>query len=233
MRELKFLIKICGLTTLDDARCAVEAGATHLGFVFYRESPRGVTAKHAARIVDKLPQGVRAVGVFVNEDPAVVRQTVTDCHLRAIQLHGDEAPGAFTDMPVPIWRAIRFANGMWNPRPRFWEPEYFLMDAAAPEYGGTGMRVEWTAAAAFAAEYRSLLAGGLTPSNVIEAIKAVRPLGVDVSSGVETTPGRKDHDKVRAFVLAAQEGAKLAAKAEAKRVMQARAGRGKGHGYGR
>ena len=233
MKALPFVIKICGLTTWDDARCAVEAGATHLGFVFHRESPRGITPKHAARIIEKLPQGVRTVGVFVNEDPAVVRQVAVDCQLRAIQLHGDEFPAPFADMPVPVWRAIRFGNGEWTPRPRFWEPEYFLMDAACPEFGGSGQKVEWSAAKAFAAQYRSILAGGLTPVNVAEAIVMVRPGGVDVSSGVELSPGRKDQAKVKAFVSAAREAEKRAVDAQVQRTLQARSGRRKGHAHGR
>ncbi len=208
-------IKICGLTTLDDARFAVEQGATYLGFVLYRQSPRSVTPKHLNRIISKLPRGVRAVGVFVNEDPAVVRQVVDDCGLYAIQLHGDEAPEGFTGMPVPIWRAVRMKEGVWLPNPEGWRPELYVMDAASEGYGGSGVAVDWEAAAGFAAQHRSLLAGGLTPENVGEAIEKVHPAGVDVSSGVELSPGRKDHKKILEFIYAAQKAAKYAMKDEA------------------
>jgi phosphoribosylanthranilate isomerase len=203
-------IKICGLTTLDDARFAVEQGATYLGFVLYRKSPRCVTPKHLCRIVSKLPRGVRAVGVFVNEDPDAVRQVVEDCGLFAIQLHGDETPVAFAGMPVPIWRAVRWGEGQWAPNPAMWSPELFVMDAASELYGGSGMVVDWGVAAEFALRHRTLLAGGLTPDNVAEAIEKVRPTGVDVSSGVEVSPGRKDHRKILEFIHAARKAEKKA-----------------------
>ncbi|MEI6150672.1 MAG: phosphoribosylanthranilate isomerase [bacterium] len=201
-------IKICGLTTLDDARFAVEQGATYLGFVLYRQSPRCVTPKHLRRIVSKLPRGVRAVGVFVNEDPETVRQVVEDCGLFAIQLHGDESPEKFAGMPVPLWRAVRWVEGQWVPNPALWSPELFVMDAASAAYGGSGLALDWNVAAGFAAQHRALLAGGLTPENVAEAIEKVRPVGVDVSSGVEVSPGRKDHRKILEFIHAARKADK-------------------------
>lgn len=208
-------IKICGLTTLDDARFAVEQGATYLGFVLYRQSPRGVTPKHLGRIISKLPHGVRAVGVFVNEDPGVVRQVVEDCGLYAVQLHGDEAPEAFAGLPVPIWRAVRWTGGDWAPNPAAWSPECYVMDAASDLYGGSGIVVDWGIAAGFAMRHRTLLAGGLTPANVAEAIEKVNPTGVDVSSGVEVSPGRKDHRKILEFIHAARKAEKKATPAPA------------------
>jgi phosphoribosylanthranilate isomerase len=208
MNKPRFAIKVCGLTTVSDARWAVEQGATYLGFVLYRGSPRCVTPKHLRRIVEGLPQGVRAVGVFVNEEPAVVRRVAEECRLHAIQLHGDEDPAGFRDMPAPVWRAVRLQGDVWMPVPAAWRPELYLMEAACPEYGGSGMTVDWDAATRFAAERRALLAGGLTPLNVAAAIEKVRPAGVDVSSGVEASPGRKDHEKVKAFIRAARKAAK-------------------------
>jgi phosphoribosylanthranilate isomerase len=206
--KTRFAIKVCGLTTVADARWAVEQGATYLGFVLYRGSPRCVTPKHLRRTVEGLPRGVRVVGVFVNEDSAVVRSIAEECRLHAIQLHGDEDPRLFRDMPVPVWRAVRLQGGVWTPDPAAWQPEQYLMEAASPGYGGSGMTVDWDAAAQFAAQHRALLAGGLTPANVAAAIEKVKPAGVDVSSGVEAMPGRKDPEKVKAFIRAARKAAK-------------------------
>jgi phosphoribosylanthranilate isomerase len=193
---------------LDDARFAVEQGATYLGFVLYRKSPRCVTPKHLGRIISKLSRGVRAVGVFVNEDPAIVRQVVEDCGLYAAQLHGDETPEAFAGMPVPLWRAVRWTGGEWAPNPAVWKPECYVMDAAGEQYGGSGVVVDWAIAAGFAMRHRTLLAGGLTPDNVAEAVEKVNPIGVDVSSGVELSPGRKDHRKILEFIHAARKAEK-------------------------
>jgi phosphoribosylanthranilate isomerase len=197
-------IKICGLTSWDDARCAVEEGATHLGFVFYRGSPRWVSPEQVQAIVDRIPADVRAVGVFVNERPSVVREVARLCRLHAVQLHGDEDPALFSDLPTMVWRAVRLKEGAWTPDPANWSPELFVMDAPSAAYGGSGIRVDTDAAACFAREHRALLAGGLDASNVGEAIINVRPAGVDVSSGVELTPGKKDHRKVADFVRAAR-----------------------------
>ena len=198
-------VKICGLTNLDDARWALEAGADYLGFVLYPESPRCVTFQELCQISDHLPNGVRKVGVFVNESPIVVKQVVEAAGLTVVQLHGDEDPVDFLAMPVPVWRAIRLKDGRWSPNPLMWMPERFVLDAFSPAYGGTGMKVDWDAAEAFAAGHRCMLAGGLHPDNVAEAIRRVRPSGVDVSSGVEREPGRKDHEKITAFIRAARE----------------------------
>ncbi len=200
-----FAIKICGLTTFDDACQALEAGADFLGFVLYSKSPRAVTLKTLESIVCRLPDRVRKVGVFVNETPEMIKEVASVCGLAAVQLHGDEDPLAFQGMPVPVWRAVRLQEGLWKPDPWDWAPERFVMDAASPAYGGSGVKVDWAAAERFAVQHWSLLAGGLTPENVGDAIKAVGPAGVDVSSGVEAEPGRKDHAKVAAFIRAARE----------------------------
>lgn len=197
-------IKICGLTRREDARCAAEEGATHLGFVFYAGSPRGVTPDQVCRIRDALPAEVRTVGVFVNETAATVERVARECHLAAVQLHGNEDAADFTGWTLPVWRAVRLKDGMWVPGVAAWAPEYFVMDADSPVYGGSGKRVDTAAAADFARSHRALLAGGLDAVNVAAAIAGVRPAGVDVSSGVEASPGRKDHRKVAAFIRAAR-----------------------------
>jgi phosphoribosylanthranilate isomerase len=197
-------IKICGLTNLDDARWAVEAGADFLGFVLYPKSPRYLSVKELGRIAGGLPGAVRKVGVFVNELPSLVQEVVSACGLAAVQLHGDEDPRDFEDVGAPLWRAIRLQDGKWMPDPLKWTVERYVMDAFSPAYGGTGMTLDRAAAGAFAAHHRAMLAGGLTDANVSEAIRRVKPLGVDVSSGVELSPGRKDRRKVSAFISAAR-----------------------------
>jgi phosphoribosylanthranilate isomerase len=197
-------IKICGLTNLDDARWAIEAGADYLGFVLYPKSPRYLPIKELSRITDELPETIRKVGVFVNEAPILIKEVVSVCGLAAVQLHGDEDPEDFEDVGAPLWRAIRLQAGKWTPEPRNWAAERYVMDAFSPAYGGTGMTLDWATAGAFAARHRAMLAGGLTEENVREAIRRVKPLGVDVSSGVELAPGRKDRRKVAAFISAAR-----------------------------
>lgn len=197
-------IKICGLTTLDDARWAVEAGADYLGFVLYRKSPRYIAAPRLQAIAESLPERIRLVGVFVNEEPAIVGQLAHACRLHAVQVHGDEEAGDFAGMPVPVWRAVRLVGGRWTPEPAAWTVDRYVMDATTPGYGGSGVRVDWDEAAGFARTRRAMLAGGLDETNVAEAIRRVRPLGVDVSSGVESSPGVKDHRKVTAFIEAAR-----------------------------
>lgn len=197
-------VKICGLTNLDDARQALDAGADYLGFVLYAKSPRCLSAQELGRIAGRLPGTARKVGVFVNESPARIREIAGDCGLSAVQLHGDELPGDYRDVGAPLWRAIRLQDGTWCPAPGDWTVERYVMDAFSPAYGGSGMTLDWAAAGAFAGRQRAMLAGGLTEDNVGEAIRLVKPLGVDVASGVELVPGRKDHAKVVAFIRAAR-----------------------------
>jgi len=197
-------VKICGLTNKDDAVAALDSGADYLGFVLYPDSPRGITAAKLIEIVDKINRPVKAIGVFVNMPRLQVEQVARDCNLYAVQLHGREKPGDFVATPFPIWRALRFTKGHPNPYPRHWPVERYLVDAAvAGKYGGTGALSDWQKAAELAKKHPIMLAGGLTPENVAKAIRAVNPLGVDVVSGVESVPGRKDHRKLKAFIKAA------------------------------
>jgi len=203
---MKIEIKICGLTNLADAEVALAAGADYLGFVLYERSPRAVSVETLASIVHRLGQGVRAVGVFVNASPEFVRDTALLGGLAAVQIHGDEPPEAFAAMPVPVWRSLSVSGQGCKPEPAAWPAARYIADAAAPGlYGGTGTLADWDQAAALATQVPLMLAGGLTAANVAEAIRAVRPLGVDVSSGVEAEPGRKSHEAVRAFITAARQ----------------------------
>lgn len=198
------LIKICGLTHLDDARQALDQGADYLGFVLYSKSPRHVTVAQLAALAERLPEPARLVGVFVNMPPPQVVEVAVRCRLAAVQIHGDEEAEGFAGLAVPVWRAVRLRRQCWMPDPAGWSPERYVMDAFSPAYGGTGLTVDWEEAARFAARYRAMLAGGLDAANVGEAVRRVRPLGLDVSSGVEAEPGRKDHRKVAAFIRAAR-----------------------------
>jgi phosphoribosylanthranilate isomerase len=193
-------IKVCGITRLSDALHAVQHGATALGFVFWPRSPRFVTPDLAAGIVAELPSTVLAVGVFVNEPIDAIRNVAAQVRLSAVQLHGDEPPAYADALAWPILRAVTMASA--DQACAAWAPETtLLVDAADPERrGGTGITVDWPAAAELARKRPIVLAGGLTPANVGEAIHFVQPYGVDVSSGVEEAPGVKDFDKVARFL---------------------------------
>jgi phosphoribosylanthranilate isomerase len=201
---VKVDIKICGLTDSDDALKALEMGADYVGFVLYPESPRAVTPTGLRRLVDHLPSGSRKIGVFVNSPRQEVERIALDCGLYAIQLNGDESAEDFADLATPVWRAIRFSRGKHIPRPAQWQPvaRYVVDSAVAGKYGGTGVKGEWEDARKFARKYPVMLAGGITPANVAEAIRTVKPIGIDTASGVESRPGRKDSKKLKELILA-------------------------------
>ena len=192
-------VKICGITSVGDARQAVAAGATALGFVFWPKSPRFVTPDLAAEIVRAVPPGVETVGVFVDAPIDSIIATVERVGLTTVQLHGDEPAAYATALKRPVLRAVRVGA---DPAADEWpEGTRLLLDAIDPAVrGGTGMQVDWAGAALVARDREVVLAGGLTPDNVGAAIERVRPWGVDVSSGVEQAPGVKDPDKVARFV---------------------------------
>lgn len=202
-------IKICGITNADDARAAIEAGADALGFVFYKNSPRCVAAEVVRRIIAALPPFVLPVGVFVNEDIKVVRDLMDSCGLALAQLHGEEPAMYCEQLGRPVLKAIRLRDmgsflAMAEYKGRAGVRGFILDAYADTAYGGTGQTTDWSLAAEAAKTAPILLAGGLTSANVEEAIRNVRPYGVDVSSGVESAPGKKDHAKVRAFITAAK-----------------------------
>ncbi|MCC2640104.1 MAG: trpF [Nitrospira sp.] len=202
-------VKICGITNAEDAAAAVEAGADAVGFLFHKKSPRCAEPETVRGIVKMLPPFVLPVGVFVNEEAKTVRDLMDDCGLALAQLHGDESAAYCEMLGRPVLKAIRLKDR----RSFLALAEFkgragvrgFLIDAFSPDaYGGTGQVADWALAAEAASAATVLLAGGLTPENVSQAIQQVRPYGVDVSSGVEASPGKKDHEKVRAFVQAAK-----------------------------
>ncbi len=188
---------------------AVQNGADALGFVFFRKSPRYVDPRTVQHIVGQLPPFILPVGVFVNEETSAVRQIIDHCGIAIAQLHGDETPDYCEALGRPVLRAIRLRD-----RASFLAlAEYkghagvrgFVIDAFSESaYGGTGQVVDWQLASEAAQAATTLLAGGLTPENVQEAIQKVQPYGVDVSSGIESQPGKKDPDKIQTFIKAAK-----------------------------
>lgn len=200
----QMFLKVCGMTRAEDAHEAARRGATAIGFVFWDRSPRAMTPAAAAGIVAGLPLSVAAIGVFVNETPARVEEVAAMVGLDAVQLHGDEDRGSAA-CSRPVVRSVTLADAdrLLTEWP---EGTTFLLDAADPlRRGGTGQRVDWSRAARLARQARVVLAGGLTPENVAEAIAQVRPAGVDVSSGVEASPGVKDVLKMARFLASARQ----------------------------
>jgi phosphoribosylanthranilate isomerase len=196
-------VKICGITNLEDALTAVEAGADALGFVF-APSPRQVTPAQAAAILRELPPFVTTVGLVVDQDPAPL---LAECPVQLIQFHGSEPPEALAAYAGRSLKAFRLRDAAdLEPLPRYTAASALLLDAYVPGIpGGTGHRFPWELALEAKRFGRPVIvAGGLTPENVAECVTQVRPYGVDVSTGVEAAPGRKDPVKVREFIRAAK-----------------------------
>lgn len=198
-------VKVCGITRFTDVEAAVEAGADLLGFNFYAGSRRYVTPERAAPMVRMLPRHVLAVGIFVNPTPHEVRRAIDVACVRVLQFHGDE-PASFCDsFEVPAMKALRITClGDLEAAARGYPDRWLLADTADPlRHGGTGRALP-VEPVDVALARRLFLAGGLTPETVADAVRILRPLGVDVCSGVEYTPGSKDAARVRAFVTNAK-----------------------------
>ncbi len=200
-------VKICGITRPEDAVAAAEAGADAIGLVF-ADSPRRVSVAQAQAIVAELPPFVTPVALFVNEALASMLAWCEILGIRAVQLHGDEPPKVARDLATAglrVIRAFRIGAEADLEAIKNYPASAYLLDArVAGKQGGTGVALDWSIAARATALGRIILAGGLTPDNVTEAIRRVHPYAVDVSSGVESAPGRKDPAKVRAFIAAAR-----------------------------
>ena len=196
-------VKICGITRREDAEAAVGAGADALGFVFWPGSPRYIDPFRARAIRSVLPPFVTAVGVFVDQPAEHVNGVAGLVQLGAVQLHGEESIGYAQTMHRPVVKAIALHDdaGSAADDVEIWpERVLVLLDVHDPvRRGGTGRTIDWSAAAAVARRRRVVLAGGLTAENVGEAIARVRPFGIDVSSGVELSPGIKDHGRLKAL----------------------------------
>jgi phosphoribosylanthranilate isomerase len=201
----RLVVKICGITTPEDAAMAAAAGADALGLNFWPGSKRVVSVAQARRIIEAVPPFVWVVGVFVNAKVAEVQAVAQAVGLHGVQLHGDESPreasqtGRFTIKALQVRDTSVTAEVA-----RYRDVDALLLDAAQSGYGGGGKTFDWRLARRIARERPILLAGGLDPKNVGQAVKQVRPLGVDVASGVERAPGIKDVRKVRAFIRAAR-----------------------------
>jgi len=195
-------IKVCGITRSGDAERAVELGVDALGFVFWPGSPRCVSLRQAARIAAALPPFVATVGVFVNQPLDEIRTVAAGVGLSAIQLHGDEPPGAWGSVPGRCIKAVGVGREFDAAAVAAWPAAIWpLLDAHDPaRRGGTGRAVDWDIAAEVSRTRRIILAGGLDASNIGDAIARVRPFAVDVASGVEREPGIKDPERLRAFV---------------------------------
>ena len=192
-------VKICGITREEDAQAAAAAGAGAVGFIFWPNSPRFIEPARAARIAAGLPPFVTPVGVFVNQPPDEVNAVAALVKLGAVQLHGDENVETLSQIAHPVVKAVVIPPDVAD-LDRWPAAVTLLLDAHDPvQRGGTGRPIDWTAAAAVAKRRRVLLAGGLTPENVAAAVLRVRPFGIDVSSGVEQSPGLKDHGRLRAL----------------------------------
>ena len=197
-------IKICGITNLDDALAAVAAGADVLGFNFYKPSPRYITPQHAREIIEQLPNSVQAIGVFVNEELEIVRAIAGEAGLRALQLHGDETPAYCRELARDHYVIKTFAvsDSFDLETTRAYEVEAIMLDTKHNSLrGGTGRVFDWSVAQRLAPAIPKLfLAGGLSPENIENAVKTVRPFAVDACSALEDRPGKKNEERMRVFV---------------------------------
>ena len=199
-------VKICGITNVADALATAEAGADMVGLMFYENSPRHVTVQKAKEIAQQLNPFVVKVGVFVNPPEDLVLRAIGECGVTLLQFHGDEPPEFCTQFGVMSMKAFRVRNAASLQALAAYNTDAWLLDAySADKLGGTGATFNWD----LAVEAQKLgkpifLAGGLAPENVAEAVRHVQPFGVDVSSGVESEPGRKDPSRVKAFIAAAK-----------------------------
>ena len=205
---MKFTVKICGVTRPEDAAFAAAQGATAIGLNFWPGSKRFVEDARAREIIAAIPPGVLRVGVFVNAHPLVVTETLAELGLDLIQLHGDERVAGWEELPPKrIVRAIRVYDDSSLKEALTWDPAFFIFDAHTPSFGGAGVTAPWGLIAQ-GARRPFLLAGGLTPENVGNAIQTVKPDGVDVASGVESSPGIKDRVRMEAFLRQALQAAR-------------------------
>ena len=199
-------VKICGITSAADGNIAAEAGADMIGLMFYDKSPRNISIATAKEISQAVPPYLMKVGVFVNPDEDLVMRAIGECGLSLLQFHGDETPEFCTQFGLMCMKAFRIRNAESLDGLAKYHTDAYLLDAYSAEArGGTGEKFNWDLAVEAQKFGKPIfLAGGLTPENVADAVRKVRPFAVDVSSGVESAPGKKDVAKVRAFITAAK-----------------------------
>ena len=191
-------VKICGITSTEDALVAAHCGATALGFIFYPPSPRYVKPFDAKKIISALPYTLVKVGVFVNDEPENIKKIVDSCALDMIQLHGDESPEYCRQCPVSMMiKAVELKNNDDIDRVLAYPVTALLIDTRdAGLYGGTGKKSNWDLAGDLRGKKPLILSGGLNAENVVDALKTVAPDALDINSGVEASPGKKDHQKL-------------------------------------
>lgn len=191
-------VKICGITNLEDAEVAIDAGADLLGFNFYKQSPRYIEPQNAQQIISKLPAFMDMVGLFVNADYDTIRKAMDQCSLNWLQLHGDEEPEfchSLGSLHLGTIKALRVKDYQDIKKAEQYFTDAILLDAFDPEkYGGTGLRFDWNIIGHI--NKRIFLAGGINPDNVVDAVK-LGVYGIDICSGVESEPGKKDHKKLK------------------------------------
>ncbi len=199
-------VKICGITRPEDAVAAADAGADAIGLLFYAKSRRCVSRERAAAILAELPPFVTPVALFVNEAVETIKSICDELGVRTVQLHGDEPPAVARELaPLTVIKAFRVGSPADPEAMAGYPASAYLLDTRVEgSYGGTGESFDWALAARARRYGRIIVAGGLTPENVAEAVRVARPFGVDASSGVESAPGVKDKAKVAAFVAAAR-----------------------------
>jgi phosphoribosylanthranilate isomerase len=201
-------VKVCGNTAIDAALVAVDAGADALGFIMVPDTPRGLTPSRAREIVSRMPRDVDLVGVFADRPPAEVDEVAAEVGFTVVQLDGDESWEDYADFDLPVIKGIRL-GGPADAGPAGWPPDSILhVDSLQRgKLGGTGKTFPWEWAADLGEHYRLMVSGGLAADNVRNAVRELRPWGVDASSRLESAPGVKDPGKVRAFVVAARQAA--------------------------
>ena len=188
--------KICGITNLIDAKVAVENGASAIGFIFYEKSPRAISIENAKLISMQLSHSVGRVGVFVNQNKDFIDKTISEVQLNMIQLHGDESSNFCNQFDVPVFKAVRIKNEASLSVMDQYNVAGFLLDTFSnQQYGGTGETFDWSLINE-QIDTPIILSGGLNPDNILDAIDSVNPAAIDVNSGVELSPGKKDHQKI-------------------------------------
>ena len=200
-------VKICGITNIEDALAAAGYGADALGFIFYKKSPRYLTSETAHEIFKELPPFVKKVGVFVNEDEDVVNRILDEVKLDMLQFSGDETPSYCDSIDKTYIKTFRIRDEESLNEINKFDTSYLLFDSySEDEYGGTGKTFDWNLIQSqFLKDKYVILSGGLNPENVRDAIVKIKPYAVDVASGVEKYPGKKDHDKIKNFIEAVKD----------------------------
>ncbi len=192
------IVKICGITNLNDANMAADLGADALGFIFVPSSPRYIPPEKAAAITAHLPESLVRVGVFVNAGRREILETVEKAGVNCLQLHGDESPDDVKDFTLPVWKAFRISDRFDPQELDAYSAEAYLLDTFSPDsYGGTGRTFDWNIARRLNTGRKIILSGGLNPENIARAVEYIRPYGVDVNSGVEQQPGKKNAELLR------------------------------------